>query len=200
MAGIARQELETELPPYLTPEQVEEVIGAARSPRDKLLIRLLFRTGMRVTELLGVRGSDIQWGDRLILIRALKQRRAKEEVRRRLVPVDGETLELLKAHMSSRTKGLLFPITRQRVWQIVVEAGERAGIKWVVDLYKGKRHHLHPHTLRHSFGVHWVRRHGQQSLRELQLHMGHSNISTTAQYLQFSPQELHRQYDQLWEE
>lgn len=51
-----------------------------------------------------------------------------------------------------------------------------------------------------AFGMHWVRRHGQQSLRELQLHMGDSSISTTAQYLQFSPRELHRQYDRLWEE
>ena len=189
---------DSELPPYLTPEQVDGVIAAARNSRDRLLIRLLFRTGVRISELLGVRAADIKWKDRLIIIQALKKRRRGNETRRRLVPLDDWSLELLREYVGGR-HGVVFPITRQRAWQIVVAAGDRAGIGCVVDLYKGKPHHLHPHTFRHSFGVHWVRVHGQQSLRELQLHMGHSSIATTAQYLQFSPQELHRQYDELWD-
>lgn len=219
-----------EPPPYLTPEQAEMVIRAAKTLRDKLIIRLLFRTGIRISELLGLRTGDIKWQDRLIVIAALKKRskRIKKEVslkslpigarivsikgrtaiawisqpqvepRRRLVPVDVETLAQLRQYTGIRNTGTVFDITRHRVWQIVKQAGIDAGIPFVFDLYKGKRHYLHPHTFRHSFGVHWVRKHGQESLRELQQHMGHQDIETTAQYLQFSPKELHRQYDELW--
>lgn len=71
-----------EMPPYLTPEQVERVISVAKTPRDKLIIMLLFRTGIRVSELLGVRIGDVNWQDRLILIQVLKKRskRVKKEM------------------------------------------------------------------------------------------------------------------------
>jgi len=146
--------------------------------------------------------SSLPTGARIISIRGsvatawVSQPQA--DPRRRLVPIDAETLAQLQRYIGGRQRGKIFDITRHRVWQIVKQAGIDAGIPFVYDLYKGKRHYLYPHTFRHSFGVHWVRKHGQESLRELQQHMGHQDIETTAQYLQFSPKELHRQYDELW--
>jgi len=182
---------------YLYPEEVEKIISSAKNPRDKLLLRLLWVTGCRISELVGeiikktvgekveskvvARGlhvSNIDFRDGVVILETLK--RKKPHGRR--VPIDIETQRMLENYISGyEIKGKLFNITRQRVYQILRETGKKAGIVKVGD------NKLHPHHLRHSHCVAWVRADPtMEGLRKLQRRVGHASIATTALYLQFA--------------
>jgi len=190
---------------YLEPEQVERLIAVATNPRDVLLVRIPWRTGIRVSELIGIRMSDIDFDNRAVVIKVqkIRKRDGKAIERRRVVPVDQGTLDLVKEYLKWRKqfpyKGdLLFPITRQRVDQIYWKPGKRAGIKEIGDPAVSKHRKLHPHVLRHSFAIHCIKR--GMTIERLQKILGHSSPTTTSVYLQFSQKDLHDQYDKIWEE
>jgi len=190
---------------YLEPEQVENLIAAAPNPRDALLVRIPWRTGIRVSELIGINVSDIDFVSRAIVIKVQKMRKrdGKTVERRRVVPVDEGTLDLIKGYLAWRKqfpyKGdLLFPITRQRVDQVFWKLGRRAGIKEIGDPAVSKHRKLHPHLLRHSFAIHCVKR--GMGIERLQKILGHSSPTTTSVYLQYSVADLHEDYDKVWEE
>ena len=80
---------------YLDAVLVQRVIDAASSIRDKLLVRMLWRTGIRVTELINIRIPDIDFDNRAILIKVQKMRKkdGKAIERRKVVPIDWGTLD-----------------------------------------------------------------------------------------------------------
>jgi len=190
---------------YLEPEQIEQLIVAAPNPRDALLVRLLWRTGIRVSELIGIKVSDIDFDNRAIAIKVQKMRKrnGKAIERRRIVPVDGDTLVIIKEYLSWRqqfpyTGDLLFPISRQRVNQLFWRLGQRAGITMVGDPTISQHTKLHPHVLRHSFAIHCIKR--GMSIERLQKILGHQSPITTSIYLQYSVADLHEDYDKVWED
>jgi integrase/recombinase XerD len=190
---------------YLEPEQVERLIATATNPRDALLVRIPWRTGIRVSELISIRIQDIDFHNRAIVIKVLKMRKrdGKTIERRRLVPVDVCTLDMVREYLEWRAvfpyKGdLLFPITRQRVDQIFWRLGRRAGIAEIGDPTASKHRKLHPHVLRHSFAIHCVKR--GMTVERLQKILGHQSPTTTSVYLQYSVADLHEDYDRVWEE
>lgn len=185
--------------PYLTPQQVEEAIRACAGLRDKLVVALLFRTGIRVGELLSIEAKGINFADALILIEAEKQ--GKRQPRKRLVTVDRDTLEMIKEYIRQyrRSRGQLFPVSHMTVYRIVRRAFEAIGINGVLCIASGRVHPPHPHALRHSFGVHWAKTLGEKELRGLQMQMGHSDIRTTMQYLSYSTEDRRQAYDRLWQ-
>jgi integrase/recombinase XerD len=194
-----------DLKAYLSPEQVAKLISVAPNPRDALLVRLLWRTGIRVSELIGIRVQDIDFENRAIVIKVLKQRKkdGKAIERRRTVPVDGDSLGIIRKYLLWRqqfpyTGDLLFPISRQRVNQLFWRLGRRAGITRVGDPTISQHTKLHPHVLRHSFAIHCVKR--GMSVERLQKILGHQSPITTSVYLQFSLGDLHEDYDKVWEE
>ena len=85
---------------YLEPAQVERVIAVA-NPRDALLVRIPWRTGVRVSELIGIRIQDIDFDNRAIAIKVQKMRKrdGKTIERRRVVPVDQGTLDMVKEYL-----------------------------------------------------------------------------------------------------
>jgi integrase len=177
----------------------------AANPRDRLLIRIPWRTGIRVSELIGIRESDIDFGNRAIVIKVQKMRKrdGKAIERRRVVPIDQGTLDMVKQYLEWRKqfpyKGdLLFPITRQRVDQVFWKLGRRAGIKEIGDPTVSKHRKVHPHLLRHSFSIRCVKK--GMTIERLQKILGHSSPTTTSVYLQFSVADLHTDYDKVWEE
>jgi len=190
---------------YLEPEQVEKLIAAATNLRDALLVRIPWRTGIRVGELIGIRTGDIDFGNRAIVIKVQKMRRkdGKMMERRRVVPIDQGTLDMIKEYLEWRKqfpyKGdLLFPITRQRVNQIYWKLGRKAGIKEIGDPAVSQHRKLHPHILRHSFSIHCIKR--GMSIERLQKILGHQSPTTTSVYLQYSVADLHEDYDKVWED
>jgi len=190
---------------YLEAPEVERLISVAPNLRDALLVRIPWRTGIRVSELIGIRIQDIDFDNRAIVIKVQKMRKrdGKTIERRRVIPIDQGTLDMVREHLEWRKqfpyKGdLLFPITRQRVDQIFWRLGRRAGITRVGDPAISQHTKLHPHHLRHSFAIHCVK-HGM-TIERLQKILGHSSPTTTSVYLQYSLRDLHEDYDKVWEE
>jgi len=190
---------------YLGPEEVDRLMEVASNCRDKLLVRIPWRTGIRVSELIGISIQDIDRDNRAVVIKVQKMRKrdGKAIERRRVVPIDQDTLDMVKEYLEWRKQfpykgGLLFPITRQRVDQIFWKLGKRAGIKEIGDPAVSKHRKLHPHHLRHSFAIHCVKR--GMTIERLQKILGHSSPTTTSVYLQYSLKDLHEDYDRVWEE
>jgi len=194
-----------DLKAYLEPEQVERLIAVAANRRDVLLIRIPWRTGIRVSELIAIRIQDIDFENRAIIIKVQKMRKTdgKPIERRRVVPIDRGTLAIVKDYLGWRKKfpykgDLLFPITRQRVNQIFWKLGRRAKISEIGDPAISQRRKLHPHHLRHSFAIHCIKR--GMSIERLQKILGHQSPTTTSVYLQYSVADLHEDYDKVWED
>ena len=190
---------------YLEPEQVERLIAAATNLRDALLVRIPWRSGIRVSELISIRIQDIDFDNRAIVIKVLKQRKRDGKVveRRRVIPIDQGTLDMVREYLEWRKqfpyKGdLLFPITRQRVDQIYWKLGRRAGIKEIGDPAISQHRKFHPHHLRHSFAIHCIKR--GMSIERLQKILGHQSPTTTSVYLQYSVADLHEDYDKVWQQ
>jgi len=131
----------------------------------------------------------------------------REQRRFRALPVDAETLGMLKEyidHNGPRRKGgrlLLFGINRHRAWQIVRECAERAGLPRLKNSESGKVHNVSPHRLRDAFAVHAVKVNDSgDAIRMLQEHLGHQSIATTMRYRKVSGEEQRQWFDRLWNE
>jgi len=191
---------------YLKPQDISLMIKNEPNPRNKLIIRLLFRGGMRVSELCGIEVRNILWDEDCMVIPWLKRRHKEGEAPPvRKIPLDSDTMEMVREYLEYRKKyhlhdgHRLIPLDRGMVYWIVRRAAERVGIKAVGS--PSNPHHPHPHTLRHSYATWRVTKTGGDygKLRKVQLDLGHADINTTASYLAVSPKELHREYDKAFE-
>ncbi len=165
---------------YLDRDEVETILTAAstQSERDYLIIRTMWRTGMRVSELVAMTPSDIEEANRVINIvvaKGGKQRR---------VLVDGETVNRLTAYSAKHTitsDRPIFPLSTRHVYRIVNRYGPLVNKP------------IHPHTLRHSYAINLVR--NGMDIRRVQLLLGHANLNTTQVYLQFRDSDIREAYD-----
>ncbi|KKN87008.1 hypothetical protein LCGC14_0262770 [marine sediment metagenome] len=195
---------------FFSADQVESMIAGCDNLRDRVLIRLLWRTGMRISELvrpgkdrspvLGLRVTDILWQENALIIRHAKRQGNPP----RRIDIDPSTLAMVREYLEKRTGNSEFVINlgRQMGYLIVRQAAERIGITEVGDPLVSKRRHPHPHHLRHSLAVHSVRvtKGNYGDLIRLQGQLGHASLSTTASYVQFSDEEQRKWYDDLWKE
>jgi site-specific recombinase XerD len=176
--GQARPQLPT-LPrrvlDVLTREEIDSLEGVARTERDKLIVRVLGDSGLRVGELCDLRLTDITRHDRGALLKVRGKGRKE-----RLVPVRPEVarrLERLARYRPAGTRGdHLFvahrrnrvgeyePLTTSGVGQLLRDLADRAGLE--------KR--VHPHLLRHSFATEALRR-GMSPIQLAQI-LGHSGL------------------------
>ncbi len=182
------------LPTYLSGQEIDALLarpdlGTPRGLRDRALLELLYATGMRVSELMGVRWGDFDPNLGVILCRG---KGSKE----RLIPVGKSALRAIEAYLQEGRAKLvrqpdvpyLFlnrqgrPLTRVGFWKILVGYGRGAGI----------RTPLSPHTIRHSFATHLLER--GADLRSIQIMLGHSNISTTQVYTHILKERLRQVY------
>jgi len=131
----------------------------------------------------------------------------KEHRRVRTLPIDGETLRMVKDYisrggpLSREGNQFIFGINRHRAWQVVRECAERAGLPNLINPETGRIHGVSPHRLRDSFSVHAVKRDDSgDGLRMLQEHLGHQSISTTMRYRKVAGEELKAWYGKLWGE
>ena len=157
--------------------------------RDRAILELLYATGMRASECLGLSLEDLNLsaGYVVCLGKGGKQR---------LVPVGGEALEWTRRYLEEvrprdtrrRDSGRLFvnprggPLSRQSLWTLVRRAAAGARLKRRVS----------PHVLRHSFATHLLE--GGADLRAVQAMLGHADISTTQIYTHLPTSALKRMY------
>jgi integrase/recombinase XerD len=221
---------------YLEPGEVEGLEKCTSNLRDRLLVRLLFHLGCRVSEALALQVQDIDFSQGTVVIQHLKYRiklscpicgarlgashvfcpkcgvkiemsKSEEQLhrRQRVLPIDTETLKLLKEYVQRGGpllrdgKKLIFGVNRHRAWQIVKECAEKAGLPKLVNSESGKTHNVSPHRLRDAFSVHAVKLDDSgDGLRLLQEHLGHRSFDTTAKYRKISGKEHQEWYERLW--
>jgi integrase/recombinase XerD len=128
-----------------------------------------------------------------------------EHRRLRTLPVDAETLRMLKDYIrwggpiTRDGAKLLFGINRHRAWQIIRDCAARADLHSLVNPDTGKKRGVSPHRLRDAFAVNAVKLNDSgDGLRLLQEHLGHANFNTTAKYRKVAGQEHREWYDSLW--
>ncbi len=114
-----------------------------------------------------------------------------EQRRQRMIPIDHNTLRLIKEYLEWRRQfpyrgSLVFPFTRQRGWQLIERIGRRAGIQG-----------LHPHNFRHLLATTWVAK--GLDTKKLQILLGHASFATTMQYVDSNFDQLKSEYNKLWE-
>jgi integrase/recombinase XerD len=163
--------------------------------RDRALLELLYATGARVSEAVGIDVDDIDKQELEGLRVASVKLRGKGS-KERVVPLGGMAVAALDAYLvrsrtvlAKRGKGnpRVFlnsrgaPLSRQSAWAILQSAAERAGIG-----------HVSPHTLRHSFATHLLA--GGADVRVVQELLGHASVTTTQVYTRVTPDALREVY------
>jgi integrase/recombinase XerD len=182
------------LPGYLTPQQVERLLAAPDlatllGPRDLAMLEVLYSTGLRVSELVGLRLSemDLSMGCARCVGKGNKER---------LVPVGRKAIEAVRRYLKDTRprllKGRVSPflflsrlggrMSRVGLWKMLKAYGRRAGLP------PG----LSPHKLRHSFATHLLER--GADLRSVQMMLGHADISTTQIYTHVTQERLRKIY------
>jgi integrase/recombinase XerD len=132
---------------------------------------------------------------------------AKEKEFRRLrtIPIDQNTLQILRNYIKKAglSKGnghsRLFPMTRQRAWQLFIEAAQRAGLPDLVNPSTGRVHGVSPHKFRDAYAVNAVKIDSTgDGLRLLQEALGHQSITTTMKYRKVAGDELQAWHEKIF--
>jgi len=195
--GIDAPKTVRALPKDLSEAAVEQLLAApliddAVELRDKAMLELLYATGLRVSELVGLRLDQLGMNQGVVRV-------VGKGDKERIVPMGEEAIHWLKRYLSEsrpllmngRQSAMLFPnrrgdaMTRQAFWYRIKHYALRAGLPRLPS----------PHTLRHAFATHLLN-HGAD-LRVVQLLLGHSDLSTTQIYThvaQARMKSLHQQH------
>ena len=185
------------LPRSLTESEVDALLAAPETSdplghRDRAMLEVLYATGLRVSELINLRQSEVNLNQGVLRIRGKGDRE-------RLIPFGEESQRWIREFMTGprleilleRQSDYLFPtrrgdrMTRQAFWHIIKRYAKKADIEA----------RLSPHTLRHAFATHLLN-HGAD-LRVVQMLLGHSDLSTTQIYTHVARErmkELHAQH------
>lgn len=164
---ISPEKVKQELPKYWDRDYINERIEGIKNPGHKMLMLFLWMSGVRITEAVSLRKGDIDFQNYIMRVRWLKSRKYKE----RVAPIHPRLKDILEFYLAPmKAEDRVFPVTRQRAWQLT----------W-------KYLNGHPHQLRHSFAVNWLRCGGDIVI--LHRILGHSKIQTTMEYLKIVPIE-----------
>lgn len=183
---------EKRLPDFLSEEQVAALIRAATPEtslgvRDRAILELWYATGVRVSELVQLKGSSINWVQSLVLV-------VGKGERERWIPIHEDAKKALKRYADLRHEWIARsgkldveafflsergqPLNRQAFWKILKTYAKKAGLD----------RRVWPHLIRHTFATHVLQ--GGADLRAVQEFLGHRSISTTEVYTHLSVENL----------
>ncbi len=187
------------LPRYLSVEDIDRLlqqpdVSTPRGLRDRALIELLYATGMRVSELIGLRPADVNLDASYLTCTGKGDKQ-------RIIPVGDEAAAWVGRYirdaraqlMGKRNSPRLFVnargggpgLTRVGFWKILKSHARAAGLKAAIS----------PHMLRHSFATHLLDR--GADLRAIQMMLGHADLSTTQIYTHVHEQRMRTVYDRF---
>jgi integrase/recombinase XerD len=184
------------LPEVLNVNEVENLLNAPDTSkplgkRDKTMLELLYATGLRVSELVGLKLNNINLNAGFLITRGKGGKERLVPMGEKAVFWTREYIETVRPSMIVKKSEILFfsnrgtAMTRQNFWYIIKRYALAAGIFRDIS----------PHTLRHSFATHLLT--GGADLRSVQMMLGHSDISTTQIYTHITSQrlkEVHTRY------
>jgi integrase/recombinase XerD len=203
MEQVLNPSLAKSLPKSLSFDQINALLAAADQgipypkalgnslrARDRTMVYLLYATGLRVSELVGLTSHQLDLNGNYLKI---KGKGDKERITP-FAPVAGQLLQIylnefrpqlnpVSDHLFVNHRG--FALTRQAFWKVLKTLAIQAGMP----------SSLSPHTLRHSFATHLLQ--SGMNLRSLQMLLGHSDLSTTQVYTHITPdhlKEAHQRY------
>ena len=169
------------LPVVLTKYEVKDLIKAASTKKSRLIIMLLYSSGLRLSEALNLKVKDLELSRGMGWVRGGKG--AKD---RMFIISEKLAKELSKYIKKNKIEDLLFPnrkgepLSPNNIQKIVETAAKNAGIDKKVS----------PHTLRHSFATHLLE--SGVGIRQIQELLGHANLQTTQIYTKVSTEELRK--------
>ena len=185
--------IEKHLPEIMSVEEAnslleQPVADTPKGMRDKAMLELLYATGMRVTELISLKVSDVNTKMGYVVCRDVNKER--------MIPFGNQAKQALAQYIQEGRNPLLHnyetdvlfvncsgqPMSRQGFWKLIKFYARQAGIQAEIT----------PHTLRHSFAAHLVE--NGADLRSVQEMMGHSDISTTQMYAVLTQNHLREVY------
>lgn len=150
---------------YWDRDYINDRINRIENTSHKMLMIFLWMSGVRITEAVSLQKKDIDFRNDVMIVKWQKSRKYL----RRVVPMHPELRQMLEIYTGPiKSEDKVFNITRQRAWQLTQ-----------------KYLNGHPHQLRHSFAVNWLRCDGD--LVTLHRVLGHSKIQTTMEYLKICP-------------
>jgi len=178
--NIKRPKRERKLPTVLTTDEIKSMLNNCETKKSKIMLSLLYATGMRVSEITNLKASDIVFEENIGYIRQAKGRKDRifnlpELLIKDLQKQVKKQKELDQRYLFSGPKAQL---STRNLQKIVQKTAKRAGIKKEV----------HPHTLRHSFATHLLE--SGVDIRKIQELLGHADLSTTQIYTHISKEEL----------
>jgi len=192
--SLKAPKIEKKEPSILSKKDVMKLLeqpsgSAPKQIRDKAMLELLYATGIRVTELITLKTTDVNLAMGFIVIH--------DAHKERIIPFGAKAKEALMKYLSGARDAMLEDhesqilfancsgeaMSRQGFWKIIKYYAKKAGIEADIT----------PHTLRHSFAAHLVE--NGADLKSVQEMLGHSDISTTQIYLNMTQNRLREVYD-----
>jgi len=188
--GISTPRKEKRLPDFLNPDEVTKLLDAPNKPtweekRDKSILEMLYSSGLRVSELVGLNHDDCDLFGGVLRVRG----KGKKE---RIVPVGQVALNCLKSYLDEKPPKDLAPAFKKPLFvsrlggRLTDRSVRRMILKYVKRTGLGKE--VSPHMFRHSFATHMLDR--GADLRSVQELLGHASLSTTQIYTHVTTQRL----------
>jgi len=167
----------------LTEDEIFKLFGIAKSERDRILLKLLYYTGMRNNELIQIKKRDINFKEKVIRIKAEITKTRQEAFQSIPKPLLNDLKQWCEYKQDEDS---IMPITKQRVWQIVKYYVNKAQIK----------KDIHPHSFRHTYGTHIYEKTGD--LGKVQELLRHSSIASTGIYKHLSKELRQKTVDEVF--
>ncbi|KXL52515.1 tyrosine recombinase XerD [Anaerotignum neopropionicum] len=191
--NLESPKIEKKMPGILSLDKVERLLEQPQTMdpkgiRDRAMLELLYATGIRVSELISLKVSDVNL--------TLEYIHCGSERKNRIIPIGSQAKTAVKKYIEKGRNDLILaedeqmlfvncngrPMTRQGLWKIIKCYAKKAGINEDIT----------PHMLRHSFAAHLIE--NGADLKSVQEMLGHSDISTTQIYIKLTNQKLKNVY------
>ena len=176
---IKTPKIKKSVPVVLSKEQIEKLFGVVHNAKHKLLLKLYYSSGLRLSEGINLRKKDFDFNENVLWIRNGKGGKDRMTILSKKLSEEIERFcEFKKENdfVFTNTRG--DPMSARNVQSVLEKARDRAGISSDV----------HVHTLRHSFATHLLE--AGVDIRKIQELLGHSDLSTTQIYTKVSNEEL----------
>lgn len=190
--GIIAPKTPRKLPNVLDADQTVQLVEIDQKDdlavRDRAMLELIYSSGLRLAELIGINMGDIDFSDRVLTVTGKGKKM-------RSVPVGKHAIQAIKNWLKIRQS----MVNENEVALFISQRGKRISPRSVQERLKqwaikqGLPSHVHPHMLRHSFASHMLESSGD--LRAVQELLGHADISTTQVYTHLDFQHLAQVYD-----